>query len=111
MIYKVTKQYGAGREMPCDQFKDLASAQAFVQEKIREDISLKIKAIYRIYEWDDLLQAFDSETTEISPQSDGSQGQGKGASFRPTPLNSSPRPPGMPHHWLKDDDKSGKKDS
>lgn len=114
MHYKVTSQYPGGREMPSESFKDIPSAKAFIEAKMRENINLKIKVIYRLYEWDDLLEEFDSEKAAFnqstSGSSDSSGGRGKGASFRPTPLNTTARPPGSPPNWLKDDDEEeGKK--
>jgi hypothetical protein len=115
MHYKVTAQYAGARELPGgDQFRHLDAAKAFIVNKLKENAALKIKVIYRLYEWDELLEEFDPAKIDLSAleedsEGEGSQGQGKGASFRPSPLNTSPRPAGMPHSSFKDDDKKGDK--
>jgi hypothetical protein len=116
MHFKVTAQYAGARELPGEQFNDITAAKTFIEEKMRENAVLKVKVIYRLYEWDDLLQEFDPSKMEApessSSDSSGSQGPGgAGARFRPTPLNVTPRPPGIPPNWIQDeeDDKKGKK--
>lgn len=109
MHYKVTSQYAGAREIPGEQFDDLNKAKAFIENKMRENAALKLKVIYRLYEWDDLIQEFDpskmaAPTAGSGESGSGSQGQGKGASFRPSPLQSSPRPPGVPPSSFKDDE-------
>lgn len=112
MHYKVTSQYVGAREIDAEQFSDLNKAKAFIENKLRENANLKLKVIYRLYEWDDLIQEFDpskmEEMTGSSGES-GSQGKGQGARFSPTPLQTSPRPPGMPPSSFKDDDDDKKK--
>lgn len=113
MHYKVTSQYAGARELPGDQFDDLNKAKEFIQKKMIENAALKLKVIYRLYEWDDLIQEFDPSKMDVSTagsrESDGgSQGKGKGATFSPSPLQSSPRPPGVPPSSFKDDEKDKK---
>lgn len=108
MHFKVTAQYVGARELPAEQFNDLNQAKAFIEAKIRDNNLHKVKVIYRLYEWDDLLQEFDPSKMDTSDSPDSSSGAssggGKGASFRPTPLNTAPRPPGSPPNWLKEDE-------
>lgn len=115
MIYKVTKQFVAGgtKEQPCGQFKTQPQAQAYVAEHAEKDAGMKIQAIYRIYEFDDLLETIDSRTIQSASKpaesAGGSQGMQSGASFRPSPLQTSPRPKGtMPNSWVDPDDKNKK---
>lgn len=99
------------RELPAEQFDDIKLAKAFIEKKIADNNLLKVKVIYRLYEWDDLLQEFDpSKMQPIESDDTSSSGQGKGASFRPTPLNTAPRPAGLPHNWLKDDENNDEKE-
>ncbi len=115
MIYKVTKQFVAGgnKEQPCGQFKTMPQAQAFVAEHAESDAAMKIQAIYRIYEFDDLLETVDSRTiqssTASSDNASDSQGMQSGASFRPSPLEMAPRPKGTPAKvWVEPKDDKGK---
>lgn len=114
MIYKVTKQFsaGGGKEQPLQQFKSLAEAKSFATENAESDAAMKIQAVYRVYEFDDLLATIDSNTIQPKSKStdaSGSQGMGSGARFSPTPLEMSPRPKGTaPRVWSEDKDEKNK---
>lgn len=114
MIYKVTKQFsaGGGKEQPLRQFKSLAEAKSFASESAEGDAVMKIQAVYRVYEFDDLLATIDSnniQPTSKSSDAGGSQGMGSGARFSPTPLEMSPRPKGTaPRVWSEDKDDKNK---
>jgi hypothetical protein len=109
--FKVTKQYGRGPETSLDKrFGQLQDAQSFVNEMLIEDVSLNVQATYRIYEFDEVQAEYDSSKVDVSTlapkqteNASGSQGKGSTASFRPTPLNTTPRPPGTPPNWMKND--------
>jgi hypothetical protein len=111
MLYHVTKQYGRSPEIKCNSFKTLAEAKQFVDENIQGEVAMKIEVIYRIKEFDDVIEAFDS--TKISlhdePANESSTSTGKNseAVFRPSPLQSALKPAGMQQNWVKpkDDDK------
>lgn len=113
MHFKITAQYAGARELPLNEsFNDINKARAFIANKMHENAALKLKVIYRLYEWDDLLQEFDPAKIDLSAtsgDSSSSQGQAKGASFRPSPLQSAPRPAGIPHSSFKDDEDKDKK--
>lgn len=107
--YKVGKQYGRGPETILDErFNNLSDVKAFVETKLADDAALNVKAIYRIYEDDEVHSEYDTSKVVITPASSqasqGSQGMGSGASFRPTPLNTAPRPAGTPQKWMVDED-------
>lgn len=107
MLYKVTKQYGRGTETRIAEFNDTNDAKKFIQEKLAEDARLKVKATYRLLEGMDVLEEFtESQVTDTSSSSSSSSsgGAGQRSSFQPTPFNATPRPPGMPHNWIKDED-------
>ena len=104
MDYKVNKQYVRGPESSCAEFDELYDAKLFVQAKADYDASLNVKVIYRIYQYNQLVDEFDPNKTPMSSQESSSEGKGKTATFRPTPLNTTPRPPGSPPKWLHDDD-------
>lgn len=116
MKYRVTKQYARGAETAFAEFEDLNDAKLFIQAKLKEDAALKIKIIYRITQFDEILAEFDSSqaaayTAESS--TDAQSSHGSTSSFRPTPFNTTPTPPGLPKKWIRDedeqDDKDGKK--
>jgi hypothetical protein len=113
MIYKVTKQYSGGKEQPCKQFKHLNEAKIHAEHAIEESAAMKIKVIYRIYEFDDLLETLDSSTIQPASSSssesgNSSGGKQSGATFKPTPFEMAPRPGGTPPKWLIDPEEDDK---
>src|SRR5437899_3101659 len=113
MLYKVKKQYARGADTLIAEFNDTNDAKLFINAKLMEDARLKVKVTYRLLEGMDLLEEF-TEAQGTTETSGGGSGAGAGSqqrsSFQPTPFNASPRPPGVPPNWLKDDDKDdGKK--
>lgn len=109
MSYRVTKQYARGSEINCETFKALSEARFYVEKHVVADAAMKVKVIYRIYEFQDLHSEYDSSESDFSgEQSQGSQGKSSGASFHPTPLASAPRPPGMPQNWREEDEEKKK---
>ena len=114
MSYKVTKQFGGGREMPCQQFDLLPKAQSHARAGAAESKRMNVKAVYRIYDFDELLETIDSDKVQMpqdSQDAGSSAGQQSGARFSPTPLNMAPRPAGTPPKWLinPEEDKDKKK--
>lgn len=114
MIYKVTKQFGGGKEQPTQQFKSLEDAKTFATEGAEADAAMKIQAVYRVYEFDDLLETIDSSKITASSKSgdtsSSARGQSSGARFSPTPLEMSPRPKGTAPKVWSDDSKDDKND-
>ena len=116
MLYRVTKQYARGSaDTLVAQFNDAADAKLFINARLLEDARLRVKVIYRLMEGMDLLEEF----TEAQAGSGGASSSGgatsstggaqQRTSFQPTPFNATPRPPGMPSNWLKDEDDKGDK--
>ena len=104
--YKVTEQYGAGKENPVAQFKTEKDARLFFEAKLAAD-TMGVKVIVRLLDMDDLLaeqEPGQQSASASSQSSQGGQGQSSTSSFRPTPLNTTPMPKGMPQKWLKDDE-------
>ncbi|EKD54246.1 MAG: hypothetical protein ACD_60C00105G0004 [uncultured bacterium] len=104
MLYKITKQYARGTDIPVAEFNDMNDAKLFVSAKQEEDAKLRVKVTYRLFEGLDLLQEFTESAGSTSISSSGGGVQQK-SSFQPTPFNNAPRPAGMPHSWVKDDEK------
>lgn len=113
MTYKVTKQYGRGNEMPDGDFKDLNEAKLHIKNKLVEDAAMRMKVIYRITEFGDVIEEFDPDklpppVTTTSGGDTSQQGQSTKSTFSPTPFQTSPRPPGMPPSSMKDVDEDDK---
>lgn len=118
-MIKMTKQFvaGGGKEQPVSKsFKTMNEAKAFALESLQSDAAMKIQTIYRIYDFDDLMVTLDANALTAAGSSSqesagGTQGQGTGARFSPSPLQNAPRPPGMPaNNWVvpKDDEDKNK---
>ena len=106
MQYRVNCIFGRGASLLCAQFKDLADARVFIEQKLKLDANLKLEVTYRIYEFDELVKEYppikegDFSTQSQEKSSTGSQGKSSTASFKPTPFNTSPRPSGTPPRWI-----------
>ncbi|MDX1900977.1 MAG: hypothetical protein SFW66_03105 [Gammaproteobacteria bacterium] len=110
MSYYITKQFQRGGEVTDGTFYSVDEAKKSIQDKLRQDQQLKMQVVYRLYDDLDQLQAtFDSSSIEQpvsgSSSSESSSSAGKGSGFNPTPFNTAPRPPGIPHSWISDEDK------
>lgn len=107
MIYRVTKQFSTGSEQPCQQFKTLQEAKVYALDSASKNAALKIKVVYRVYEFDDIMETYDSAKVGDEAQSSSAAttgGKSSGSSFQPTPFATAPRPSGLPHNWVKDSD-------
>lgn len=107
MRYRVTIQYTKGPEDPIAEFKNQQDAEIFIMTKINNDAALKIRVLYRLYESFDLVKEYDS--AESAGTEGGQSSGGKSSGFRPTPLNTSPTPAGLPKKWWHDEDEDEKK--
>jgi len=113
MSYQVMQQYAKGPERQLMQFNQLAEANKFIKEKLAIDANMKISTVYRIYQYGDLVDEWTVDRwqkesiaeKELDNESSASQA-GKQSSFRPSPLSTSPRPPGIPPSSFKDEDKN-----
>ena len=114
MQYKITKQFGTGRETPDRNFTNLNEAKAYSQQSAESDASMKINTIYRVYEFDDVVHEVNSAKIELSnpsaePSNGSSSGKGSGSTFNPTPFAVSAKPKGAVQHWKKDEEDNNKK--
>lgn len=115
LIYKVTKQFSGGKEQPCKQFKTLNEAKAHATDSAAQNADMKIKVVYRVYEFDELLETIDSSTIQTPASNAASTasaagGIQSGATFKPTPFEMSPRPKGTPPKWIIDPETDKNKD-
>lgn len=115
MRFKVKQRYGRGPETQLGEFKTVEEARTFLNKKIENDVAMKLNVIYRIYDFDEMIDEQDTSKIDASQlfrpseTSGSSQGsQGKGATFRPTPLNTSLKPKGMPSNWKDEDEDKDK---
>lgn len=105
MMYKVKQQYARGTATIVAEFNNTNDAKLFIYAKLAEDARLKVKTTYQLLEGMDLLEEFsEGQGTSDSSGSGSGAGSGQRSSFQPTPFNATPRPPGMPHTWIKDED-------
>lgn len=111
-MYVVTKRFGRAETRLSD-FSKEQDAINFIYEKLREDIRFKVNATYGLYEGADILKEFkqsdvpDNHSGSSGPTGSDTSAQGgagRGTSFNPTPFNTAPRPAGLPHNWVKDED-------
>lgn len=109
MRYKVNKLYSRGSDIPIAEFSEITDAKLFINQKLYADANLKLNITYRLLEFTELLEEFNQDKGESGSFSGSgggpSQARSSGQTFSPTPFNNAPRPPGMPHNWIKDDDK------
>lgn len=108
MFYKVTKKYTRGPAIDVALFVDAADAKLFIAVKLREDARVKVNVVYQLLEGGEVVEEFSQDESSQSGSSQGSPQRSSSQSFNPTPFNSAPRPPGVPHNWVSDDDKSKK---
>lgn len=89
-------------------FTDLMDAELFIEDKLTQITEL---TTYYIFNNEILITQLNQRIKKRSIAEEGNQGKGQAASFRPTPLNTSPRPPGTPPIWVRDEkeDKDDKK--
>jgi hypothetical protein len=105
MQYKVTKRYARGSETPVAEFGKVEEAIHYIQEKLQEDIILRVASMYRLYELGELLKEFtQADLVEAGDTSSGSSSPDSKQSFNPTPINTGLRPSGMPQSGFKDED-------
>ncbi len=114
MLFKVTKQFVGGRELDLQAFLKRDAAEAFVQDKLTDDLRFKIQATYRIYDdLDSLLREYTpADAVAASTGGQSSSGKpGSSQSFNPTPFNTKPQPGGLPHNWItNEEDKEDEED-
>ena len=106
-------RYGRGPETLSGEFKTLDEAKIHFNKEIQKAVMMKSNAIYRIYDFDDVIDEKDTSKMDASqlprePEASGSsQGQGNASRFSPSPLSTSLKPKGATSNWKdeKDEDK------
>lgn len=96
--YKVSKGNSAAHAHAA--FTELNDAELFVEDNLTH---ANVAVTYYIFNNDNIIAELNQYVKKQRESEGSSQGKEQTASFRPTPLNTSPRPPGMPHSTLKDE--------
>lgn len=105
-MYRVTKRFSGGAETPQKNFPKRELAEAFIQEELAKDVFYKVKTTYTLYDdLDEVLKAYTEADLIKKTESSSGRSSGQSQSFSPTPFNMKPQPGGLPHTWLKDEDK------
>jgi hypothetical protein len=113
LMYKVAAKYQKGPETVIAKFDKLEEAKDFIQDKLQDDISLKVMVIYQLYELGELVASYDQShiqpvSGDASAGGSGGQQQSSTQRFSPNPLQTNLRPTGMPPSSFVDDDDSKK---
>jgi len=112
--YKVAAQDLVNSPEPCANFIELKDARLFIEKKLPADLTANKKITYRILKSNQMLEKFDPVKPAVAEkQQDNKQGSVTNkATFRPTPFNTVPRPPGSPQGWIKETsrEKAGEKE-
>ena len=87
-------------------FNDKDDARLFVISKCASDHTISDSDLFFIYQDNTLIDTLNKITIgHRNKISEGSRGQGKGATFRPSPLSTRPIPPGGPTDcWVENED-------
>jgi hypothetical protein len=101
--FKVCAQYGRGPEQVIADFKALDDAKSFIQDKLERDASHRVSVAYLLYDLGELMERFEPGQAESS--NTGGQSQSSSNAARPSPLQTTLRPTGMPPSTFKDSDK------
>jgi hypothetical protein len=121
MGYEVKQQFGnRGPEKLMGEFRTIDEARKFAFDKLKADAIYKINSIYRISQFDEIIEEWtpdkwqkiaDQQQSSYLDEQNSSSGAKSQSSFRPSPLQSSPRPAGVPASSFKDEEDDGKSNS
>lgn len=104
--YKVTGQSQQAVEKPLAEFNNVEDAKIFINAKLSRDAMSQLAITYQLFSSAQLMEKFEPIDSSFKTQS---QGQKNAASFRPTPLSTTPRPLGTPPKWLIDEEDDNEK--
>ncbi|MDR3478029.1 MAG: hypothetical protein P4M14_08385 [Gammaproteobacteria bacterium] len=107
LIYRVAKKYSKGPEQVVARFNDIKEAKIYINQQLQADIALKVVTSYLLYDMGDLIETLDQSSVSGVDDSGGQQA-GSGQRFSPSPLQTNPRPGGMPPSSFKDEDDHNK---
>jgi hypothetical protein len=106
--FKVAAKYGRGPEQLVAKFNNLDEAKEYISSKLEKDSQLRVNVTYLLYDMGELAETFEpgsgagAGAQGGSGAASGAGGQQQSSGFRPSPLQTSPRPSGMPPSSFKD---------
>ena len=104
--FKVAAKYARGPEQQVAEFDNQKDAKDYIQSKLESDVSLRVSVTYLLYDMGELVETCEpgsaTQSDSGATSSGSSTGQQQSNSFRPSPLQTSPRPTGMPAPSFKD---------
>ncbi len=112
--YSVKKLFQGRAELEVGRFNTEIEATDYTKQELEKDALMKVNAIYRIYHFDeDLIAEWDQAKWQkegpAKTSDSSSSSQGSGQRFSPSPIQTAPRPPGMPaSSWKKDEEDKDK---
>jgi hypothetical protein len=118
LSYKVQKKYAKGPEQLVAKFDNLKAAQKFINESLESDASMRVNCTYILYDMGEPMETHDQTTYAVtrnaassssSDNDSSSGGKGSGQHARPTPLQTTLRPAGMPLSTFKNENKDEQK--
>lgn len=102
--YTIKRMYGErGPETPIASCAEQNDAITLIKAKVADDAGMKLDITYRLYEMGELMQEFNQKNTATTSSVSGGQQQSN--AFRPSPLQTAPRPSGMPASVFRDEKK------
>jgi len=101
LVYELTKQFPFKVEEVIAKFTHEKDAVDYMNERLDRDYKTKVDTIWRLYHQSQLVQQVESAKFESKSTTE----VGSGKSFSPTPLATSPKPPGsVPYRQAHDED-------
>jgi hypothetical protein len=107
--YKVAAKYAKGPEQLVAKFDKQDEAKEYIEQKLQKDAAMKVNVTYLLYDTGELLASYDQSNANDESGLGGGQQKASTQSFRPTPLQTTLRPTGMPPSSFKNDDDDKKK--
>jgi hypothetical protein len=112
--FTVEKKYLKGQPVVLAKFDNETDARNFIAMKLEEDALVKANVTYLLLEMGEEMESFDQSgaaaTATSGGQSAGGQSQSSAQNFRPSPMQTTLRPSGMPHSSFKADKPADDKD-
>jgi len=103
LTYKVGAKYAKGPEKLIAKFDQVNEAKEYIQAKLEKDAALRVSITYLLYDMGELMESFAQGDQGGASSSGGGQSQASAQNFRPSPLQTAPRPPGVPPSSFKDE--------
>jgi hypothetical protein len=106
--FNVAAKYARGPEKLVAKFDLQDDAKTYIHRKLEQDMGLRISVTYLLYDMGELMESFEPGQAS-SVGAEGSAGMGssgggqqQNSGLRPSPLQTAPRPSGMPPSSFRD---------